>query len=253
MGVPHIGCPCPVCNSFDPKNQRLRSAGLIKIGNKTILLDVGPDIRTQALREGLERLDGLIITHSHYDHVAGLDDLRIFYYHQKRALPTLCNKECYLALRQSHSYLFHLETDPFSKSDKFAFQVHDQDFGATTFCGIKIQALSYFQGKMKVMGLRIGSFAYLSDIKEYSEELIEKLIGVKTLVVSALRHDESPVHFNLDEALAFCERVNPEKVYFTHIAHDLDHETTQKELPESVYLSYDGLEIPFDIGNEWLS
>ncbi|MEX0962265.1 MAG: MBL fold metallo-hydrolase [Simkaniaceae bacterium] len=246
LGVPIIGCHCSVCSSQSKKNKRSRPAGLLKIQDKVILVDVGPDFRSQALLYEIERLDGLMITHSHYDHIGGIDDLRVYYFHNEKALPTLLNVETYREIKKRFSYLFSPDLDPFSRSEKFAFQLVKEDFEIIEFLGLKIQAISYFQAKMKVMGFRYHNFAYLSDIKEYSQDIFKALKGVDTMVISAVRHKPTPVHFNLEEAIAFSKKTEAKKVYFTHIAHNLDHEKTSKELPSGFFMGYDGLEIPIE-------
>jgi len=236
LGVPIIGCECKTCLSSATEDKRSRPAGLITIGDKQILLDVGPDFRNQALTHNINQIDGLILTHSHYDHIAGLDDLRPFHFKTKKAIPTLLNKETLKEIRKAYHYLF--------KGEMFDFQLAEEDFGFLEFEGIKMQAITYFQGKMKILGIRIGSFAYLSDIKDYSPEIFPALKGVETLIISALRHTHSPVHFSVDEAIAFSQKIGAKKTYFTHIAHDLHYAST--ELPEGIFLSTDGLTIPFN-------
>lgn len=245
LGIPVIGCSCKVCTSPSSNNKRLRPSGLIKLAGKSFLLDVGPDFRQQALKYKVNKLDGFILTHVHFDHIAGLDDLRIYYYIQKKKIPCLLSKEDFNELQVRYHYLFKGVEENGMMSAKIDFQLLKNDFGKTDFQGIKIQYMSYHQGKEKVTGYRVGDFAYVTDIREYSEEIFSHLKGLNTLVLSALRHEPSKAHFSVDEAVAFARKVGAKMTYFTHIAHELDHDETNKGLPKDIQLAYDGLEIPF--------
>ncbi len=245
-GVPLIGCHCPVCQSTDPHNKRLRPSALIKVRDKHFIIDVGPDFRTQALTYKIERLDGVLITHTHYDHIGGVDDLRAFFFLQKKRLPCLLSKESFEELKIRLHYLMQPKKDGHSICAQIDFFVLDRDFGQITFEGETWRYMSYFQSGMKVNGLRLGKMAYVSDIREYKEEVFEALKGVEVLVLSALRHGESTMHFNLEEAIQFSEKVAAKKTWITHISHELDHKETNQKLPHNVQLSYDGLKITFD-------
>ncbi len=248
-GVPLIGCSCAVCCSSSPFNKRLRSAGLITVNEKRYVIDVGPDLREQALKYHIDRLDGVLITHAHADHTAGIDDLRAFYFISDKKVPCLVSQETFDEIKQRFPYLFKSLSSGGSISAQLAFQILPQDFGETVFEGLRIQYLSYFQMGMKVVGFRVGSFAYVSDIRTYSDQVFDSLKDVEILVLSALRYVPTPMHFSIEEAIAFSRRVGAKTTYFTHIAHDIDHEKTQSTLPEGFYLSYDGLkiELPRDL------
>lgn len=242
MGVPVIGCPCEVCHSTALVNKRMRSSGLVQVNGTNLLIDVGPDFRMQALENGMEKLDALLLTHVHFDHIAGMDDLRIFCFRQKKKILCLASKESLMDLKVRYHYLFttHKKGIP-----KFSFHQLEQDFGYTTFLGIKIGFLTYEQQGMKVTGYRIGDFAYVTDIRKYSKNVFSILDGVKTLVVSALRETSSEAHFSIDEAVSFANHVGAERAFFTHIAHELEHNKTNKNLPENMKLAHDGLELEF--------
>lgn len=240
LGVPVIGCSCNVCTSENPLNKRLRPSGLIRVGGRTFLIDAGPDFRMQALRAKLSHLDGVLITHCHFDHIGGLDDLRVFSFIQKKKLPCLLSQESFDELQIRYHYLMH----PHS-TDKFDFRILKEDFGDSEFEGVAFSTLSYMQAGMKVTGFRIGSFAYVSDIRHYSERVVEALAGVKTLVLSALRYTPTEVHFSLDEAVGFARKVGAQTTWLTHIAHELEHETVNQQLPQDIQLAHDGLEISF--------
>lgn len=239
MGVPVIGCSCNVCLSSSAKNKRCRSFALLRVNGKAFLLDVAPDFRTQALKYAIQHLDGILITHSHYDHIGGFDDLRIYCFLQKRPLPCLLSRETLAELKRRCHYMMD--------ASQVAFQPLGADFGEVDFEGLKVKWVSYVQQQMKVTGYRLGSFAYISDIREYTQEVIEKLQGIDLLVLSALRHKASDMHFSLEEGITFARKVGAKRTFFTHIAHDLDYEKTNKELPEDIRLAFDGLELEINL------
>lgn len=243
VGIPMLTCHCLVCTSKDLKNQRLRPSGLLKLGEKRFLIDPGPDFRLQGLKYGIERLDGVLITHMHYDHIAGFDDLRVYYFLHKRVLPCLLSRESYEEMKIRNHYLFKKSEDDVLGGPKVKFQVIEKDFGEEIFEGEKWQILSFEQGGMKVTGFRWGNFAYVMDLKKYTPEIFTALKGVEVLVMSGLRYRPSPAHLNLDEACAFAAKVGAKHTWFSHISHDLDHEQTNRDLPPGIKLAYDGLEI----------
>lgn len=242
-GVPMIGCHCAVCSSQNPHNKRLRPAGLLTIGEKRILIDVGPDFRIQALLHHLDQLDGVIITHAHFDHIAGLDELRTYYLLHRQVFPLLASEATYLDLKKRYDYLFHPKTWGLSLAAQLDFQVLKGERGHTKFLDIPIQYMTYEQGGMKVSGFRFGTFAYISDIRNYPETIFEDLSGVKTLVVSSLRKEPSLMHFGFEEAISFAKKVGAQRIYLTHISHETDHAEGHTSLPPEVSLAYDGLKI----------
>lgn len=242
-GVPMIGCLCTVCTSSELKNRRMRSSALIKVGGKQILIDAGPDFREQALRFGIVHLDAVLLTHAHSDHIAGMDDLRAFYFLTKQKLPCVLSSQTLAEVRLRYHYFFTPVTNGKSLSAQLDFQELPLDFGQWQVAGVPIVYLSYFQQSTKVTGFRFGKMAYISDIREYCDEVIERLRGVEVLVVSALRHGVSAMHFGVEEAIAFARRVGATSTYLTHISHELDHSATNALLPSDVHLGYDGLEI----------
>jgi len=240
-GIPMVACSCSVCRSTDPRNQRLRPSVLLKIDGKTILIDVGPDFRTQALRYQISHLDGVILTHSHFDHVAGLDELRVYYLKHRKNLPLLASKATMQDLQRRYDYLFHKKSPQVSLTAQLDYQQLDGLRGQAKFCGISLSYFTYEQGGMQVNGYRFGDFAYVSDIRNYPETIFEDLQGVKTLVISALRPDPSLMHLTFDEAAAIAARLQVERCYLTHLSHEVEHERASALLPEGVELSYDGL------------
>lgn len=239
QGIPVIACSCNVCLSSDARDKRLRSSVLISVGDKTIVIDTGPDFRQQMLRENVQRLDAVIFTHEHKDHVAGLDDVRAFNFKQQKDMPVFCNLAVENALKREFSYVFAENTYPgiprlqLNRIDKDIFEVE----------GISVVPIEVMHYQMPVLGFRIGNFAYITDAKTISDEEKKKLVGVKVLVVNALRIEPHISHFTLAEALELIDEVKAEKGYLTHISHMLGmHDGVEKSLPEHVKIAYDGLQ-----------
>ena len=242
QGVPLIGCHCEVCSSNNIKDKRLRTSCLIESKQGTIItIDAGPDFRQQMLTYKVDRLDAILITHSHHDHVSGLDDVRSYNYLQKEAMPIYGNKIALREIKNIFSYAFSdtkypgLPTFELRNIDKSeTFKIKDLEV-------IPIEVMHY---NLPIFAYRIGNFAYITDAKTISQEEEKKLQGVEYLVVNALRKEEHFSHFTLSEALALIKRLNPKQAYLTHISHYLGlHEEIQKELPPNVALAYDGLTI----------
>lgn len=245
MGIPVIGCDCVICQSKDPHNKRQRSSALLTIDEKKVLIDCGPDYRAQALQYQIRHLDGVILTHSHYDHACGLDELRIYAIRKKGPLPLMLCSETLLEIKKTFGYLL-LENPVDLLKTKFELQVLEKPKGVTDFLGIKILYTSFEQAGMRVNGFRLGDLAYISDIRTFEESIYDDLMGLETLVISALRFTPSPLHFSIDEALAFIRRCGAKKAWLIHLSHDVDHQHANAYLPENVRLAYDGLEISFN-------
>lgn len=246
MGVPVIGCHCPVCASDKPVNHRSRPSVLISIDSKKILVDCGPDFRWQALRIHLDNLDGVILTHAHHDHTAGFDELRLFYFrNHHKPFPCLLSRETEEDLRRRFYYMFKT-TGPYEAFvPKFDFSYMEGETGSVDFLSLPVSYISYEQGGMKVNGLRFGSLAYVTDIRHYDETIFKHLLGLDTLILSALRFTPSPLHMTVDEAVEFARRCGAKETFLTHLSHDLDYDQTNAYLPANVKLAYDGLKIPF--------
>lgn len=243
LGVPVIGCKCDTCTSQDPKNKRWRSSLYLSINGKQLLIDAGPDLRSQALKYQLNHLDGVIFTHAHHDHSAGIDDLRIYYFLNKAPFPCLVSRQTAEDLKHRFYFMFKAQPHEIARAERIKLQILEEPEGTTQFLGIPIQFFSYEQIGMQVLGIRIGTFAYVTDIKEYNQHIFDHLKGVETLVLSALRFTPSHMHLTVDEAIDFIHKVNPKQAYLTHISHDLEHEKTNAYLPPSIQLAYDGLKI----------
>ncbi|WP_100611522.1 MBL fold metallo-hydrolase [Confluentibacter lentus] len=240
QGIPVIGSTHPVCLSKDKRDKRLRVSALIELDGHTYLIDCGPDFRQQMLACGCEKIDAILYTHEHSDHVMGLDDIRPFYFKQGD-IPIYAHKRVLKSLKKKFDYIFKTEnkypgapTVSPNKIKNRPFVINNQEI-------IPIN-LKHFE--LQVFGFRINDFAYLTDMKTIEDKEVEKLKGLKVLVVNALRIEPHYSHLNLEEALRFIKRVNPEKAYLTHISYNLGfHETVEKTLPNNVFLAYDNLQI----------
>jgi len=240
QGVPMIASSHPVCLSADTKDKRLRSSILISWNDKTIVIDCGPDFRQQMLKENVQLVNGVLFTHEHSDHTAGIDDLRPFCY-KIGEMPIYLNQRTLDSLEQRFQYIF-------SKENRYpgAPSVRPNVVESTPFLvdELKVIPIQILHGKLPILGYRIQNMAYLTDLKSISDEEKEKLKNLDVLIVNALRIEEHPTHFNLQEALNFVEEIQPKKTYFTHISHKLGfHQEVSEQLPENVFLAYDGLKI----------
>lgn len=240
QGIPIIGSDHPVCLSSDPKDKRLRVSVLVEWDGFTYVIDCGPDFRYQMLRSNCKRIDGIIFTHEHSDHVLGLDDIRPFYFRQGD-ISIYAHKRVLKSLKKRFDYIFAIKNKYPGAPTLNVNRVKNTSFKLANLEVIPINGLHY---RLQVFGYRFNDFAYLTDMKILKEKEINKLKGVKILVVNALRIEPHISHFNLEEALEFINVVKPEKAYLTHISHLLGfHEEVEKLLPDNVFLAYDNLEI----------
>lgn len=240
-GTPLIGCNCEVCTSKDPCDQRLRPSGLLKIGEKTFLIDTTPDLRQQALKYKITHLDGILLTHTHYDHIGGLDELRTFYLIHRKRFPVLVSESTLSDLQKRYYYLFQEKSMGVSLSAQLDFHVLKGKRGQVTFEGVTFHYTTFEQGGMEVTGYRVGSFAYISDIRHYPETIFEDLDGISDLVISAVGHKPSDMHLTIPEAIAFSQKIGAKRTWFTHLSHRVSHEKTNRELPSGFQLAHDGL------------
>ncbi len=240
QGIPVIGSTHPVCLSNNPKDNRLRVSILLEWEGLAYVVDCGPDFRQQMLNVGIDHLDGIIFTHEHADHTAGLDDIRPFYFKQGD-IPIYAHVRVIKALKLRFAYIFEKENKYAGAPGVKCFEIENKPFTLGNFEVLPIEGFHY---KLQVFGFRFGDFAYLTDMKTVADKEIEKLNGLKVLVINALREEPHISHFNLEEALDFIVKVQPEKAYLTHISHKLGfHEEVQKKLPANVFLAFDNLQI----------
>jgi phosphoribosyl 1,2-cyclic phosphate phosphodiesterase len=240
QGVPMIGCQCEVCTSLDFRDKRLRTSIHIAHKGKSFIIDSGPDFRQQVLRERINQLDALIFTHEHKDHTAGLDDVRGFNYLQKKNLPVYATQKVIYQLKQEFAYCFADTKYPGVPLIDL-FEIFNQPFFIDD---IAFQPIEVMHHKLPVFGYRIEDFTYITDANYISEAELEKIKGSKILVLNALQKTEHISHFTLSQALEIIDLVQPEKAYLTHISHRMGlHTEVSKELPQNVFLAYDGLKI----------
>jgi len=241
QGVPVIACDCDICLSKDPKDKRLRSSAMITIQGKNYVIDSGPDFRQQMLRENVQDLRAILFTHEHKDHVAGMDDVRAFNFKHQRDIDVYCDHNVQKALLREYPYVF----SDFKYPGVPEVKVHQIDKDqAFTIDGVLFTPVEVMHYKLPVLGYRVGDLTYITDANYISEQEVEKIKGSKVLVINALRKRKHISHFNLEEALEFIERISPDRAYLIHISHLLGkHEDVSKELPENVFLAYDGLKI----------
>lgn len=240
QGVPMIGCKCEVCTSIDPRDNRLRSAIWIRTENTSIVIDTGPDFRYQALRAGIDRIDAVVYTHGHKDHVAGLDDIRAYNYWQKSAIDIYATDPTWEVLKREFQYVFaDFKYPGIPELNEHVITGNPFTIGDITL--IPIRVLHY---KMEVYGFRIGDFTYITDANYIDEDELSKIIGTKVLVLNALRRELHISHFTLEQAITIAQSVDAEQTYFTHMSHQLGlHTNINEELPSNISLAYDGLNI----------
>ncbi|UKM63932.1 MBL fold metallo-hydrolase [Flavobacteriaceae bacterium GSB9] len=240
QGIPIIGSNHPVCLSKNPKDKRLRVSVLVEWGDHAYVVDCGPDFRCQMLRANVSKIDGILFTHEHSDHVLGLDDIRPFYFRQGD-IPIYAHKRVLKEIRNRFQYFFETENKYPGAPSVIENPIENKPFLLKDMEVIPVEGK---HADLQVFGFRFKDFAYLTDMKTVSDIEVEKLKDVKVLVVNALRVEPHRSHFNLEEALRFIERVNPEKAYLTHISHLLGfHDEVEKKLPKNVFLAYDELQI----------
>ena len=243
QGVPVIACGCPTCLSDDPRDNRLRTSLLLEKDDVTLLFDAGPDFRQQMLREKVRKLDAIIITHEHKDHIAGMDDVRAFNYRSQDAVDIYAEERVQKAIRREFSYVFSEYQYPgiprmrLNDIPEYGFEVK----------GLNLIPVRVRHMNLEIYGFRIGDFAYITDANYIPEQSKEKLIGVKYLVINALRKEKHISHFSLREAVDIIREISPRKAYLTHISHQMGlHMEVSAELPQGIMLAWDGLSLTCD-------
>ncbi len=242
-GVPVLGCTCRVCQSDDPRDTRTRCACYLRVNGLGLLIDTGPDFRQQALREGFDRIDAVCYTHHHFDHVAGLDDLRPFFFRNRQPMPCYSPPSTEAVLRTKYDYIFGPDkyagaprvelrsvTAPFTVPSRY-------DDGTP----VRVHPIPGYHGDLEVYGYRIGAFAYVTDVSHLPAESLAMLDGVDVLVLDALRPETHPTHFSFDEAVTVARQIGARQTYFIHMTHNALHAEADAALPPNINLGYDGL------------
>jgi len=249
MGVPTLGCGCAVCTSTDPHDRRLRPSVLLRWNEppggteRVVVIDTGPDFREQALRMGLKRVDAVFYTHAHADHILGMDDLRPLSFaavHEGGPIPLFASPDTIETLEKIFDYTFSPQATYINRARVLLVPVEARN----EVRGVAFDRVPVMHGEMEISGFRFGSAAYLTDVSAIPESSFELLEGLDVVVISALRHAPHPSHATVKQAVDWARRIGARQTFLTHIAHDLGHEETNRNLPEDVRLAYDGLSVP---------
>jgi phosphoribosyl 1,2-cyclic phosphate phosphodiesterase len=243
MGVPTIGCDCAVCRSADPRDKRTRPSIMIEYDGRVVLIDTTPDFREQAIRERINKVDAVIYTHTHADHILGIDDLRPLSFHREGKIPLYARPESAEFLRSMFSYIF----DADYKFGGIAQLELKPINGMLELFGARFEPVAVIHGETEIYGYRFGSAAYLTDHSDIPERSFAQLRDLDILFLDALRHKPHPTHSTVENSLRIVDRAKPKRAFFTHICHDLGHEATNAALPPNVQLSYDGMKLEFEI------
>lgn len=243
QGVPMIGCTCEVCTSADLKDKRLRSSLMVESDSHRFVIDSGPDFRQQMLREKVDSLDGIVFTHEHKDHIAGLDDVRAFNYLNHKAMDVYASEAVQLALKREFFYIFNGDNYPGIPKINL-HTIDEQPFEASS---IKFIPIPVMHMRLPVLGFRMGGFSYITDANFISDKSKELLLNSEVLVLNSLRREKHVSHFNLEEAMELVDELKPKMTYLTHISHQLGkHEEVEQELPDNIRLAYDGFAVILD-------
>lgn len=241
-GVPIVGCHCSVCTSSSSFDKRTRPSLLVEYSGRSVVIDTTPDFRVQALREKITRVDAVLFTHAHADHVLGLDDVRPYYFRQENPIPLYADSRCMESLQRIFTYIFE-PNYPYGGILRIEPHLIDGPF---ELWNQRLIPLPVLHGNLPVLGFRFNNVAYVTDFSTVPEGTFQLLEGLDVLILDALRHKPHPTHSTVEQSLGIVERLKPARAYFTHIAHELGHEETNAKLPPGVRLAYDGLKVDSD-------
>lgn len=242
-GVPMIGCHCAVCTSNDPRNQRARPCILLELPEGNVLIDTPPELRLQCIRFGVERVDAVLFTHAHADHLFGLDDIRRFNELSGRQMPVYAEEEVLATIRRAFAYIF---SSTQAGGGKPQLSLHRIE-GCLDLYGATIEPLRVYHGRLPILAFRVGGFAYVTDVSAIPAETLQRLHGLEWLFLDAVRYAPHPTHFCLAEAIEVARQLKPRRTAFVHLSHDYDHERTNNTLPEDMELAYDGMRVEFSL------
>jgi phosphoribosyl 1,2-cyclic phosphate phosphodiesterase len=243
MGVPTIGCDCAVCHSADPHDRRTRPSIMVEYGGHFVLIDTTPDFREQAIREGIRTVDAVLYTHTHADHILGIDDLRPISFHRPEKIPLYARPEAVEVLRSMFRYIFDAD---YKFGGIARVELKNID-GPIELFGARFEPIPVVHGDTEIYGYRFGSAAYLTDFSDIPTSSMTRLGGLDILFLDALRHKPHPTHSTVENSLRIVQQLKPQRAFFTHICHDLPHAETNASLPPDVRLSYDGMKLEFEI------
>jgi phosphoribosyl 1,2-cyclic phosphate phosphodiesterase len=246
MGVPTLGCECRVCTSPDPRDHRTRPSIAVGWGDRCVIIDTGPDFRQQALREKIRHIDAVFYTHSHADHILGLDDLRpLSFDHPKGHIPLYADESSARVIEKVFDYTFSAESKYPTRARVRMHRLEGHE--SIAIHGATFQRIPLLHGELEIAGFRFGNAAYLTDMSIIPDASLPLLENLDAIIIDALRKTPHPSHANIDQAMMWIDRLQPRRAWFTHMSHDLHHADTENELPSHVRLAYDGLRIPFEL------
>src|SRR4051794_30665734 len=244
FGVPQIGCDCAVCRSTDPRDKRTRSGAVLEAAGSTILIDTPPELRLQLISSGFSRIDAVVYTHEHADHINGIDDLHIFSVRRREPLPLYGPAETLERLRSSFNYIFDDSVRPFEGTSEPSLSLHVAEPGpGIDVAGVKVLPLAFEHGHLRVFGYRFGNLAYVTDVKAIGEAERERLQGLDVLVLNALWWRPHPTHMSIDEAIETAQSLGARRTYLTHLTHETGHAELESKLPAGILPAYDGLTV----------
>jgi phosphoribosyl 1,2-cyclic phosphate phosphodiesterase len=244
FGVPQIGCDCAVCRSTDPRDKRTRSGAVLEADGSTILIDTPPELRLQLISAGFSRIDAVVYTHEHADHINGIDDLRVFSVRQRKPLPLYGPAETLERLRSSFNYIFDDSVRPYEGTSKPRLTLHQTEPDRIVrIAGIDVLPLAFQHGNLRVFGYRFDRIAYITDIKEIPSAERERLRGLDVLVLNALWWRPHPTHLSITEAIETARELGARRTYLTHLTHETGHSALEAQLPAGVFPAYDGLTV----------
>ena len=244
FGVPQIGCDCAVCRSTDPRDKRTRSGALLETSGSTILIDTPPELRLQLIAGGISRVDAVVYTHEHADHINGIDDLRIFSVRRRDPLPIYGPEETLERLRSSFNYIFDDAVRPYEGTSKPSLRLHEtQPDRPMTVAGVEMLPLAFQHGHLRVFGYRFGNLAYITDVKSIPPAERERLRDLDVLVLNALWWRPHPTHLSISEAVETARALGARRTYLTHLTHETGHAELETKLPPGIFPAYDGLTV----------
>ena|SRR5688572_24217239 len=244
FGVPQIGCDCAVCRSTDPRDKRTRSGAILQAAGSTILIDTPPELRLQLIAGGFSRIDAVVYTHEHADHINGIDDLRIFSVRQRQPLPIYGPAETLERLRASFNYIFDDAVRPYEGTSKPSLSLHPTEPGRPVdVVGVQVLPLTFQHGHLRVFGYRVGGLAYITDVKAIPEAERDRLRGLDVLVLNALWWRPHPTHLSISEAVETARALGARRTYLTHLTHETGHAELEAQLPAGILPAYDGLTV----------